>query len=143
MSSVNAISERNSIVMKNNVLAIGMLLVSAMGGAARAADSLTVTRSDGTLDAFAVIPCPWCAAGELQVRHTAIASYGTGTVFSNDDVGDPGTVFNLINAFWISSNTDGLHNELHLRAYDSNGNVVEYIWGYGNTTRWSGPFLLK
>ena len=129
--------------MKNNVLAIGMLLVSTMGGAARAADSVTVTRSDGTLDAFAVIPCPWCAPGALQVRHATIGSYGNGTVFYNDDVGDPGTVFNLINAFWISSNTDGPHMELHLRAYNSNGNVVEYVWGVGATPIWGGPFLLK
>ncbi len=129
--------------MKNNVLAIGMLLVSTMGGTARAADSLTVTRSNGTLDAFAVIPCSWCAPGALTVRHTAITSYGAGTVFSNDWVGYPGTVFNLINAFWISSNTDGPHWELHLRAYNQDANVVEYVWGVGGTTSWSGPFTLK
>jgi hypothetical protein len=131
------------MVMKNNVLAIGMLLVSTMSSAALAADSLAVTRSDGTLDAFAVIPCAYCAPGTLQLRHSAIAAYGTGTVFSNDDIGIVGPACNLINAFWISSNTDGPHMELHVRAYNSNGQVVEWIWGFGNDRAWSGPFLLK
>src|SRR5262252_5569816 len=93
-----------------------------------AADSLSVTRSDGTMDAFAVIQCPWCAPGALQVKHTAIANYGSGAVYSNDDVGEPGTVFNLINAYWISSTQDGPHNELHLRAYNVDRWFVEYVW---------------
>src|ERR1700676_5059464 len=97
------------MVMKN-VLAIGMLLVSTMSNAALAADSLTVTRSDGTLDTFAVIPCTWCAPGTLQLRHSAIASYGSGSAYvSNDIVGEVGPVCNLISAGWISSNTDGPH----------------------------------
>ena len=73
------------------------ILVSAATNEALAADSLSVTRSDGTLDAFAVIPCselPDCAPPSVGVRHTAIANNGLGTVFSDDVVGIPGPVCN-------------------------------------------------
>jgi hypothetical protein len=104
---------------------------------ASAADTLTIIRSDGTtMDAFAVVPCPYCAPGILQLRHAAIASNGVGTVYSNDIVsGACGTTCSLISAGWISSSVNGYHTELHVRAYILTGTqdiVVEWIWGKGN-----------
>jgi len=126
-----------------SALAIGVLLVSVLANTALAADSLTVTRSNGTIDTFAVIPCPsGCAAGVVKLYHIAIAANGAGQVYSNDLVGTPGTVCNLISGGWITSNTDGQHQELHVRAYDSGGSVVEWIWGASNIHVWSGPYEL-
>jgi hypothetical protein len=119
--------------------------VSAATNEALAADSLSVTRSDGTLDAFAVIPCselPDCAPPSVGVRHTAIANNGLGTVFSDDVVGIPGPVCNLISAGWVYSTQDGPHGELHLRFFSQNGAVGEYIWGLSNRPQWQGPFAL-
>ncbi len=115
------------------VLAIGFILSAV--NAALAAESVSVTRSDGTLDAFAVVPCvSQCAPGSFQVRHTAIAANGTGAVYSNDNVGFQGAAINLINAFWINS-------QLHVRAYVGTS-VSEWIWG-AHGSIWEGPFQLK
>jgi hypothetical protein len=126
------------------LLGIGVLLCSVTNEAL-AADSISVTRSDGTLDAFAVIPCPQlpdCAPGVFGVRHTAIANNGTGSVLSDDVVGIAGQVCNLISAGWIYSTQDGGHWELHLRFYGQNGTVSEFVWGLDNRPQWQGPFLL-
>lgn len=122
------------------LLAVGLTLCGAT--MAFGTDSIGVTRSNGILDAFAVVPCTTCAPGTVELRHTAIAASGTGEVISNDYVGTPGPVLNLINAFWISSSTDGAHNELHVRAYTAT-NVIEYIWNANNIPTWSGPYELK
>jgi hypothetical protein len=127
------------------VLAIGVLLASIPTSAASAADTLTVTRSDGTMDAFAVLPGQGVV---LQLRHTAIAANGIGTVFSNDIVnGAVGTTCSLISAGWVNSNQSGAHTELHLRAYleggGLTGSVVEFVWNSSNVPKWTGPNILK
>ena len=136
--------------MKRKSMMIGFLfgiglLLSCVTNEALAADSMSVTRSNGTLDAFAVIPCPpgECAYGSVQLRHTAIANNGTGTVFSNDDVGIPGPVCNLISGGWVYSTQGGAHSELHVRYYGQGGLVSEYVWGLNNVPTWTGPYSLR